>query len=188
MANSLGCSHKEWPSEYLDLPLGGSSRMRDLWNLVIDSLFLLVFHVSSIFLPWNQKSFRVSYLRPQIGTSISIEIFRDPEIVELSSLLVLLYNFYLSPSCLDSCLWSLTCSSFSQYPLFFFFFAISLHLSSESFCHKKIWASPIHSNIQAFLWKIVWNCAPTIDVIQSFKSNITLMHIVCSLCLYEAEP
>lgn len=29
LANSLGCSLKEWPSEYLGLPLGGSLRSRD---------------------------------------------------------------------------------------------------------------------------------------------------------------
>lgn len=34
MANLLGCSHQEWPSEYLGLPLGGSSRKRDFLNPV----------------------------------------------------------------------------------------------------------------------------------------------------------
>lgn len=36
LANSLGCSLKNWPSEYLGLPLGGSSRSRDICNPIID--------------------------------------------------------------------------------------------------------------------------------------------------------
>lgn len=33
MANLLGCAYREWPTEYLGLPLGGSP---GTWNLVLD--------------------------------------------------------------------------------------------------------------------------------------------------------
>lgn len=36
LANMLGCAFKVWPSEYLDLPLGGSPRQKEFWLPVLD--------------------------------------------------------------------------------------------------------------------------------------------------------
>lgn len=36
MAELLGYSHKGWPSEYLELPLGGSPWNKGSWESVLD--------------------------------------------------------------------------------------------------------------------------------------------------------
>lgn len=36
MANSVGCSNKGWPTDYLGLPLGGSPWKKEFWNPVLD--------------------------------------------------------------------------------------------------------------------------------------------------------
>lgn len=77
---------------------------------------------------------------------------RDPEVVELSSLLILLRNSHLSPSHSDARLWSLTSSV-----LFFVssLFSVLSALIFGLFPHKTVWISPLLLKFKHFFGKLL---------------------------------
>lgn len=64
----------------------------------------------------------------------------------------------------------------------------ALHYSNhKSITYNTIWSALVPSKVQPFLWKIVWNRAPTLEIIQSFYPHISLCPNISSLGLPVAE-
>lgn len=166
---SLGCGNKcFWTDPWLD-------------SQPLASRFPRLFNLSSF-----KSEVILRFLSPSSNWDFHFRWnLRDPEIIELSSLLVVLQNSLLSLSRYRCSSWSLTSSGL--FSVSFFFSALSALSSSPSFLHKTEWTSPIPSKLQAFLWKIAWNRVPTLNIIQSFNPNLTLLPNICSLCLLAAE-
>lgn len=94
--------------------------------------------------------------------------------LKLPSLHLLLRFSFLVPLCLEPLL------------CFILFSTLSCPSPPTPFPYKTIWF-PHPIQIEAFLWKIAWNRAPTLDVVQTFSPKLALLPNMCPLCLATVE-
>lgn len=140
-------------------------------------LSLPVSLVSSAFLFSNPRSFRVSSLHLQIGTSTFLRTLPTPKWLNF---LLSLLSFKM-PASLPAVQTLVSCLPLPWAVLPFPLSSLSFlpPSSSTSFTHQTIWSPSIPSKFQASLWKVAWNRAPTLNIIQTFNPNLTPLPNVC---------
>lgn len=105
----------------------------------------------------------------------------EPKIAEFAVLSTLIRDLHPSFSRFDSRNWSPTSSgTFSVPPLLR---PCPLALQLPHFPIGPL--SP--SKVQAFIWKVAWDLAPTLDIIQSFYPHLSLSPISCPLYVFDTE-
>lgn len=60
-----------------------------------------------------------------------------------------------------------------------FFLALYSQAPVPPFPYRNIWFPLAPSKVQAFLWKVAWNRAPTLDVIQKFHPHLSFAPMLC---------
>lgn len=143
-SGSLGCGNKIrfWLDPWVDL-----------------NPFASNFLASSIFPHWK-KVLYCSCFPPFNWDFHFCRNLRDSELEEFITFSALIHEFQTSPSRSDSRVRSFSSNHFSVSS----FSAINFTPLVSPFRSRSIRFSPVPSKIQAFLWKIAWIKAPTLDV------------------------